>query len=210
MSNQFDWIKFWCWMWFMSILFFTIVFILFVLIYSTIKEWFINFDTALAWFSSPITLIISIFAYIFYCRKTSYIKIYPNSIVVKKHTHLWKITYEIYPWETEYANIETIWFTYSVYLKIKNQEEKILVRHIKDWDKLKDYFNSIWIITSERNKAIFNHKLWKNIFSQLRFCWYLFDIFLDSVSLRMRESLQKNEMRVLQKTMLQRTYESEI
>lgn len=164
-SNQFDWIKFWCWMWFMSILFFIIVFILFVLIYSTIKKWFLNLDTALVWFSSPTILIISIFAYIFYCRKTSYIKIYPNSIVVKKHTHSWKATYEIYPWEVEYANIETMLFTYSVYLKIKNQEEKILVSHIKDWDKLKDCFNSIWIITSERNQGIFNHKLWYNTWS---------------------------------------------
>ena len=162
MSNQFDWITFYWWVWFLTVLFFWFLVGATAIVAWFYKSWLLDSQTNLLLCLSPITFICLIFAYTCYIRKKSYIKIYPSSIFVKKYKILSAQTYEIYLWEIEYVNIELTWLTYSVHFKIKDQEEKIFLSHIKDWDKLEDRLNSIWIITSNGIWEISNHKLWCN------------------------------------------------
>lgn len=160
------WKRFSCWLWFLPFWFVVLPFIIFIWLFWFSKWWLIDFDFSSVYFLAPLIFIISTFAYIILVRKTSYIKIYPNNILVKKYSRIISVEkYEFYPHEIEYVNIEMKWFTYTVIFKLKSKKEKIEINHINNWEKLNDYCNTVWITTIKNNNIIWNNKLWYNIWA---------------------------------------------
>lgn len=164
MSNQSNWIKFWCWMWLTTILFIVIGFMVLAFTWYCWKTGLINADFSSPKYFVPAVCFVLICACVVYIRKTSYVKICPGNIIIRKYKGLGALKkYELHPWDIEYVNVVEVWLTYTVYIKTKNQEDKIVIKHINDWEKLKNYLNAVWNITSENFTRISNHKIWYNV-----------------------------------------------
>ena len=159
--NRFDWIKFWCWglsIQSLTVLFVGIITTIGIILGSLISSWIIiNFSTT---YFLPILFIGLFFAYIAYRRWISWIQVYINSVVIRKYRNIiCTMKYELNPEEIEYVEFEKNMSTYGVTFKTKNGEN-VVINHIKDWEKLQDYLNAIWIVTSYKNQGISNHKIW--------------------------------------------------